>query len=146
MNDDELVKAFEAGAISNEEFRHESHVRVARALAKRYGRQEGLRRLAFGIRSIATRAGHPEKYHETITRAWFDLVAGIEDVARYPELLDKRLLGRYYTAARLAAGRDRWLEPDLHPLTLPAPPARTSRKEGRHRSSPEPAMGRGSSS
>jgi hypothetical protein len=134
MNETELVEAFEAGAIPNEDFRHESHVRVARGLATRYGRQEGFRRLALGIRAIATRAGHPEKYHETITRAWFDLVAGIEDLDRYPELFDKGLLARYYTAARLAAGRERWLEPDLQPLTLPAPAPRTSRKEGRHRS------------
>jgi flavin reductase (DIM6/NTAB) family NADH-FMN oxidoreductase RutF len=126
MNDEQLIAAFEAGTIGNDEFPHERHVRVAWGLARRYAREEALRRLVAGIRGIASRAGRPDAYHETITRAWFELIAGAGDLDAHPELFDKSLLARYYTTGRLAAGRDRWLEPDLHPLTLPAPPPPTA--------------------
>jgi flavin reductase (DIM6/NTAB) family NADH-FMN oxidoreductase RutF len=121
--DEKVVDAFEAGQIGNQGFPHERHVRVAWGLAQRYRREEALERLVAGIRGIAARAGKPQAYHETITRAWFELIANAEDLERYPELFDKTLLGRYYTAERLAAGQESWLEPDLHPLRLPAPVA-----------------------
>ncbi len=117
-SDDDLIADFEAGRIANEEFPHERHVRVAWGLARRYPRDEALRRLSAGIKDIARRAGRPDAYHETMTRAWFELIAAAEDVDHVPELLDKRLIGRFYSPARLVAGRDRWLEPDLRPLQL----------------------------
>lgn len=122
-SDDKLLSAFEAGELENGEFPHERHVRVAWALAQRYGPAEGLERLRAGIRGVAARAGRPDAYHETITRAWFELIAGADHLEHYAELFDKTLLRRYYSPARLAAGRDEWLDPDLHPLRLPAPPA-----------------------
>jgi flavin reductase (DIM6/NTAB) family NADH-FMN oxidoreductase RutF len=97
-------------------------VRVCWALSRRYSRDEAYRRLVAGIRDIAHRAGRPDAYHETITRAWFELVASAGRPDEWPELFDKSLLGRYYSPARLAAGREEWLEPDLHPLRLPPPP------------------------
>jgi len=117
MNTDaQLLAAFEAGDIDNGAFPHERHVRVAWMLAQRYPGEEARRRLVAGIRGIAQRAGHPGAYHETITRAWFQLVAAVDDLGQHPELFDKTLLSRYYSPDRLAAGRDRWLEPDLQPL------------------------------
>jgi hypothetical protein len=118
---DKLLSAFEAGEIAGADFPHERHVQVTWALVQRYPRDEALRRLVDGIRDIAARAGRAGAYHETITRAWFELISGAESLDRYPELFDKGLLGRYYTPARLAEGRERWLDPDLHPLALPAP-------------------------
>jgi flavin reductase (DIM6/NTAB) family NADH-FMN oxidoreductase RutF len=118
---DEVVDAFEAGALGNDEFPHARHVRVAWGLARRYGASEGLERLTAGIRAIATRAGRPDAYHVTITRAWFELIVSAENLADHEELFDKTLLGRYYSPARLEAGRTQWLEPDLHPLGLPPP-------------------------
>jgi flavin reductase (DIM6/NTAB) family NADH-FMN oxidoreductase RutF len=124
MNTDSLVTSFEAGMIDGAEFPHEAHVQVAAELARRYGPEEGYRRLSVGLRGIAARAGRPDAYHETITRAWFALIAGAGDVAEHPELLDRTLLGRYYSQGRLAAGRETWLEPDMHPLALPPPAQR----------------------
>ena len=118
-----LVDSFEAGAIDNTDFPHRRHVQVAWLLAKRYGREDGLQRMSAGIRAIAGRAGRPEAYHETITRAWFELVADAADLHAVPELFDKTLLDRYYSRERLSEGRAVWLEPDLHPLSLPPPPA-----------------------
>jgi hypothetical protein len=111
---------FEAGRISGSEFPHERHVCVAWCLSRRYPHEEALRRLAEGIRRIAARAAVPGKYHETITRAWFELVAQAETLDGHPELFDSALLRRYYSPERLEAGRHEWLEPDLQPLALPA--------------------------
>lgn len=119
-NPEALVAAFEAGRIDNSEFPHRRHVLVAWMLAHRYPHEEAFRRLVAGIRGIAARAGHPEAFHETITRAWFMLIAQAETLDQHPELFDKSLLGRYYSVARLAEGRSRWIGPDLHPLVLPA--------------------------
>ncbi|HVV58939.1 MAG TPA: flavin reductase family protein [Gaiellaceae bacterium] len=122
LTDDELLDAFESGSIGDDDFPHARHVRVAWLLARKYGRAEGFERLATGIQGIARRAGRPDAYHVTITRAWFELIAPVADPGHHPELMDKSLLGRYYSSSRLAAGRERWLEPDVHPLRLPAPP------------------------
>lgn len=121
VDEDPLLDAFERGELGPSEFPHERHVRVAWALAQRYDAGTALERLAAGLHRLLERAGHPGAYHETITRAWFELIRQSEGPDRDPFLLDKGLLGRYYSAARLAAGRHDWLEPDLHPLRLPPP-------------------------
>lgn len=122
MNQADLLSAFEADAIDPSKFPHAHHVHVAWALAEKYGRDEGLRRMIDGIRRMTVRAGRPGAFHMTITRAWFDLIATVPELSSAPELLDKSILNRYYSAGRLAEGRDRWLEPDLHALTWPLPP------------------------
>ena len=113
---DELLRAFEAGEISPHDFPHERHVQVTWALVQRYEPEEAFARLAAGIRDIAARAGVPGKYHETITRAWFELVRQCPDLDAAEPLYDRGLLARYYSPARLAEGRDTWVEPDLRPL------------------------------
>ncbi len=118
MNADQLTDAFEAREIHGADFPHESHLQVARTLTRRYGREEALNRLRSGLQDIARRAGRPEVYHETITRAWFELVAPLDDLDCHPELLDRRLLDRFYSRETLASGRDQWVEPDLHALRL----------------------------
>lgn len=113
-----LLDDFEAGRIAGSAFPHERHVLVAWSLSRRYPREEAFARLAAGIQGIAARAGAPGKYHETLTRAWFELVAQAESLDDHPELLDRSLLARYYSPQRLEAGRHEWLEPDLEPLVL----------------------------
>jgi len=113
-----LLADFEAGRIAGSAFPHERHVQVAWDLSRRYPHEEAFARLAEGIRGIAARAGVPGKYHETMTRAWFELVAQAETLDAHPELLDRSLLARYYSPDRLDAGRNEWLEPDIEPLLL----------------------------
>jgi hypothetical protein len=120
-----LLDDFEAGRTDATAFPHERHVEVAWGLSRRYPHDEALARLAEGIRGIAARAGVPGKYHETMTRAWFELVAQAESLQRHPELLDRSLLARYYSPERLEAGRHEWLEPDLAALLLPLPTGRS---------------------
>jgi hypothetical protein len=119
VSDDSLLDDFEAGRIDGPAFPHERHVRVAWGLSQRYAHDEALARLSEGIRDIAERAGVPGKHHETMTRAWFELVAQAESLDMHRELLDRSLLARYYSPERLEAGRHQWVEPDLAPLVLP---------------------------
>ncbi len=145
MNDDQLLDDFEQGRLSGADFPHERHLRVAWLLAQRYDRKGGLTRMRSGIRSIAARAGVPDKYHETITRAWFELVAQAEDLELHPELLDRGLLGRYYSPERLAQGREVWVAPDLGPLRLPSSSAkRTLSRCGRIAPTPGQSSAQGS--
>jgi hypothetical protein len=123
---DELVAAFEAEAIPPAEFTHRRHVRVAWWLQRRHPREEAYARLVAGLRSFARRAGRPDAFHETMTRAWFELIGQSPDLAANPELDDRGLLARYYSGPVLAAGRSEWVEPDLHPLVLPPPQATAS--------------------
>lgn len=118
MPDDSFVTDFEAGRVDAAAFPHDCHVFVAWSLSRRYPHEEAFARLAAGIRGIAARAGVQGKYHETMTRAWFELVAQADRLDAHPELLDRTLLARYYGAERLAAGRHEWVEPDLGPLVL----------------------------
>jgi hypothetical protein len=119
--DDKFVERFLTGQVDASEFPHEKHVRVAWTLSRRYPPEEAFEQLVEGIQGIARRAGKPEAYHETITRAWFELISSAESLEQWPELFDKSLINRYYSGERLAAGRDDWLEPDLHSLWLPPP-------------------------
>jgi hypothetical protein len=121
MDGAELVEAFESGTLAPAAFSHESHVRVAWGLAQKYGETDGLERMIAGVKAMAVRAGRPDAYHATITRAWSDLIATVEDLDAAPELLDKSILKRFYSADLLAEGRKRWIEPDLHPLQFPLP-------------------------
>jgi hypothetical protein len=125
MSNVELIAAFEADAIAPASFSHENHVRVAWGLAREYGETDGLERMIIGVKAMAVRAGKPDAYHATITRAWFDLIATIEDLDAAPELLDKSILKRFYSADLLAEGRSHWIEPDLHPLRFPLPATAT---------------------
>ena len=113
-----MLDDFEAGRIAGSAFPHERHVQVAWGLSHRYAHEEAFARLAEGIRGIAARAGVPGKYHETMARAWFELVAQADTLDAHPELLDRSLLARYYSPDRLDAGRNEWLEPDIEPLLL----------------------------
>ena len=123
LTDDELVAGFEAGSLT--EFHHADHVRVTLVYLARHGRDVALRRMTDGVRRLATRDGHPEKFHLTMTRAWVDLLeaarlahpeapdpAGL--VAACPALLDKDALLRFYSRESLYSepARTGWVPPD----------------------------------
>ncbi|HXU34445.1 MAG TPA: hypothetical protein VN851_28045, partial [Thermoanaerobaculia bacterium] len=82
--------------------------------------------------------GADQLYHETLTRAWVELIAdgahrfpassSFEFLEACPELLDRSILNRYYSPELLASDRARktWVEPDR----LPIPGAATA--DSRH--------------
>jgi len=93
---------FEEGRIEPARFPHREHVRVSYELLERHPFPEALLHLARGLRRLATKAGRPEVYHETITAAFLALIAerrlsgdheDWEDfAARNPDLFRKELL------------------------------------------------------
>lgn len=107
-------------------FGHREHVHLAFIAVRRHGPDRAAAVVSGWIRQLAAYHRAPQKYHETVTRAWVEIVAhhmagapaGTDFAAfldRYPPLLDKRLLTRHYTSRALAspAAKTGWLEPDL---------------------------------
>ena len=119
----DLLTRFEAGAIEPAQFHHREHVRVSYELLARYPFPEALLHLARGLRRLATKAGKPEAYHETITGAFLALIAerrsrgacsdADDFLARHPELLRKELLSTIYDPERLhsAVARNTFILP-----------------------------------
>jgi hypothetical protein len=129
VDDDELLRAFEAGALAAGAFGHREHLRLAWLCVRRDGPARAEAAVARGLRRLAAAHGVPGRYHATLTRFWVRLIAhaagaapGLADfdafLARYPLLLDRRLPARHYRPATLAgaAARARWVAPDLAPL------------------------------
>lgn len=75
MTHSNLVSAFESGEVDHTAFGHRQHMHVIWALVHAHGTLEALRRFEAGLKRITAAAGHPEKYHATITYAFGFLVA-----------------------------------------------------------------------
>jgi hypothetical protein len=113
----------------SERFGHRQHIELTWLAVRAFGVAAATDLVSTGIQQTARYAGVPQKYHVTISRAWVELVAhhGLaagspttfdEFAARFPALLDKRLVARHYRSTTLAsdAARRAWVEPDLIPL------------------------------
>ena len=73
-NSTTVVADFEAGTIDNTTFGHPDHVRVIWEFIHAYGTLEAVGRFEAGLKRITAAAGHPEKYHATITHAFAFLI------------------------------------------------------------------------
>lgn len=129
VTDPEIAAVLPAITGPGGEFRHRQHIHLAFWAVRRFGMPEAAVRVCDMIRHIAAYQRAPQKYHETVSRAWMELVAHHvatdPDCAdfgsfagRNPALLDKRLLSRHYRSATLASppARGGWVEPDLVPF------------------------------
>jgi hypothetical protein len=74
MNDATLLSRFLEDTIDLDAFDHEAHVKVTWLLLRDRPLPETMIALRDGLRRLAIRAGHPEKYHETITFAFAAVV------------------------------------------------------------------------
>ncbi len=135
LSDTDFLAAVEAATYPGEDFRHRAHVRLAWLCLREHGFESGLERVRGLIQRYAAALGATGKYHETLTRAWAELVQVGLDAApgatsfdafleARPELCDSRLLERYYRKETLDSldARAGWVPPDRAPL-----PARMSR-------------------
>ncbi|MGO4461850.1 hypothetical protein AB4039_31845 [Streptomyces sp. M-16] len=127
-------------------FGHREHVHLTWLAVRRLGVPAAADLIGDGIRAITVRAGVPEKFHATLTRAWVELVGhhaaepDADDFARFadrhPHLLDKELPTRFYRPGTLDSPRARagWVEPDLAPFprqdTRPHPDTAAARTAG----------------
>jgi hypothetical protein len=113
MSNEELIRRFEADAIPEDSFHHADHVRLAFAYLCQYPVLQALEKFAGALKRFAAARGKPDRYHETITHAYFFLIrermarshgADWEEFARQnPDLLQWKegVLNRYYHDATL---------------------------------------------
>ena len=109
MERDEPLARFLTGRVDNRAFRHRDHLQVAFAILRLMPFADAAALYVRGLKAIASAAGAPEKYHETMTFAFLSLVAerleGFSSfdafLAANPELAHPSVLERWYQPARL---------------------------------------------
>lgn len=109
----DITIAFEAHEVDSTSFHHAEHVRVAFDLLKTRDFIDASTIHAKGIQTIAAKADAAQKFNLTITYAFMSLIAermaavpGIsfdDFVLRFPEVMSKDLLKRWYTDDRLSS-------------------------------------------
>ena len=126
MTDEAFARAFEAGAVTPEQFDHVAHLRVAWVYLREAGSADAaLPRIRDAIQRFAAAAGAAQKYHETMTVVWMRVLeeAGAqaprpcelaELLRQRPDLADKNLPLKQYSRERLFsdAARERYVPPD----------------------------------
>jgi hypothetical protein len=113
---DELLASFEACALPGADFHHADHVHVAWAYLQRLPLLEALPHFVTGLQRFAAHHGAPQRYHTTITLAYFFLIAERREqhsggdtweefAAANPDLLRWKggVLERRYSAETLAS-------------------------------------------
>ena len=129
LPDAEFVQAFEDCKLPHAAFRHADHIRLAWIYVIRHGGSEAEAKLLAGIHKMALHVNAPQKFLYTTTIAWTRLVAAAQEsgpaanhfsewIEWHPELLNRDLLAKHYSAGRLETpeARSGWVEPDLAPL------------------------------
>lgn len=109
------LRRFIGGDCDPANFPHREHVRVAFEMLRRHSFPETVLHFSQALRQMAARGGRPEAYHETITIAFLSVIAErMGDIDAFdafasanPDLLDKRVLARWYGAEQLASDRAR---------------------------------------
>ena len=116
MSDCPDLERFVRGEIAAAGFAHREHVRMAFEMLRRHDFAETALHFSRALRSMASRAGKPQAFHQTVTIAFLALIAermGSEgqDFAAFersnPDLLEKDVLSRWYGPERLASERAR---------------------------------------
>ncbi|WP_141331155.1 hypothetical protein [Myxococcus sp. AB025B] len=134
LEDAAFVAAVASATYPGERFGHREHLRLAWCcLREEQGFDGGLRRVRALIQNYAAALGATGKYHETLTRAWMELVhvameytpgaRSFEQLLEaHPHLMDAKLLARHYQKQTLdsAEARTAWVAPDVTPLRSPA--------------------------
>jgi hypothetical protein len=127
MGIEPALRAFLDGTVDAANFRHVDHVRVGFEILRHHDFPDAAAAFARSLKQIATRAGAPNKYHETITLAFLSLIAERRALADYanfeafasdnPDLLEASVLKRWYAPERLmsAVARKTFVLPDRQP-------------------------------
>src|SRR4030095_11861455 len=112
------------------DFTHAAHLRLALdCLTRAPSFDAAAAEVAAILRGKAETAGHPEKYHQTLTLFWMRKVA---------RLLDQSLPLAYYSPERLSsdAARTGWLDPDLQAIDHASTGSAHSSSDPPHRALP----------
>ncbi len=107
------LERFVRGEIDAANFPHREHVRMAFELLRRHDFAESAWLYSRALRLMTAKAGRPEAFNQTTTIAFLSLIAerlergGGPDFAAFarahPEMLDKRVLSRWYRPDQLAS-------------------------------------------
>jgi hypothetical protein len=82
MSNEELILKFESDLVPEDSFHHADHVRLAFAYLSQYPALQALDKFACALQRYAAARGKAQRYHETITHAYFFLIR--ERMARFP--------------------------------------------------------------
>jgi hypothetical protein len=74
MSGEELIQQFEGGRTSPDTFHHADHVRLAFEYLCRYPAVEALGKFSAALKRFAAAQGKAQRYHETITWAYYFLI------------------------------------------------------------------------
>jgi len=129
LSDAEFMAAVAVAKFPGGKFGHRGHVRMAWICLRGTSFEAGMDRIRSTVKGFATLLGVPEKYNETVTRAWAECVrAALEKtpeidsfdafLVAHPELLNPGLLERHYRKETLDSQEAKlgWVLPDLQPL------------------------------
>jgi hypothetical protein len=119
------LAAFARGELDAASFPHREHVRMAFEMLRRHDFVTTVQRFSQALRLMSSKAGRPQAFNQTVTIAFLSLIAecleGAGDFADFaafldahPQLLDKRVLARWYSHERLTCetARRSFLLPD----------------------------------
>ena len=110
------------------DFGHREHLELAWTYVNEHPIDYARDAMRDAIRHVAQSHGAADKYHETITQAWLQCVAvhaqrwpadGFDAfIERNQALLDRNLLGHFYSSELIGAeaARATWVDPDRSPL------------------------------
>jgi hypothetical protein len=113
-------------------FGHREHLHMCWSYVRRDGPAGGADRVVAFIKHLVAEHGGGEKYNETMTRFWVQVLAMADASHRSatfddlliaaPHLTDKELPHRHWSRELLdsPAAKARWVEPDLRALPVPA--------------------------
>jgi hypothetical protein len=126
----EELARFERGELDPAMFPHAEHARLAFEMLRRHSFPETIARFSAGLKQLASKAGRPDVYHETITVAFLAVInersaSAPTDwplfVQRNGDLLDKRCLEAWYDRAQLATELSRSVFCLPRKLVVPTP-------------------------
>ena len=135
LTDAELLAQFEGCSLPAEQWHHAEHIRIAYLYLRRHPFPEAMDQMRAGLKALNTAQQVPESldrgYHETLTRAWLQLVRVIleeygpaEDslafLEAHPELSQRKTLRLFYSRDRILSweAKREFLTPDLAPLPV----------------------------
>jgi hypothetical protein len=130
VDDKAFKEQFEQGVIKPSEFNHQSHVRLAYIYLCESDLEAAYSRMRDSIFKFISHHGiDPQKYHETLTKAWMmavhhfmsrspDQLSSVDFIAANPKLSDSKIMLTHYSKERLFAecARNEFVEPDLQPI------------------------------
>jgi hypothetical protein len=129
QNDRDFRAAFESSIVAPAEFNHEAHLRLAYVYLVENDLASAQKKMRGALLSFLAAHGiPPEKFHETLTRAW--VLAVRHFMSRSPSrcfsefavnsqpLLDSKVMLTHYSASVLfsPSARATYVEPDLEAI------------------------------